>query len=98
VVPASSTRAPWKPSARRLGLRRTVERMGDTGQRECVGRDDGTQCRNPGVVQVLPGHWVCEECLEHVGLDHLVPGRGGSDDGLTRPVGDPGEVGKEDAA
>jgi hypothetical protein len=47
---------------------------------------------------VLPGHWVCEECLEHVGLDHLVPGRGGSDDGLTRPVGDPGEVGKEDAA
>jgi hypothetical protein len=72
--------------------------MGDTGQRECVGRDDGTQCPEPGVVQVLPGHWVCEECQEHVGLDHLVPGRGGSDDGVTRPTGDPGEVGKEDAA
>jgi hypothetical protein len=72
--------------------------MGDSGQRECVGRNDETQCRNEGVVQVLPGHWVCEQCLEHVGLDHLVQGRGGPDDGLTRPMGDPDEAGHRGTA
>lgn len=72
--------------------------MADTGERECVGRGDDTQCPNAGVVQVLPGHWMCEQCQEHEGLDHLVQGRGMPDDSLTRPMGDPGEVGKEDAA
>lgn len=41
----------------------------------------------------------CEECQYHWDLDHTEPGRSAApDDGMTRPTGEPGEAGKEDAA
>lgn len=95
-----SAYAPPQALSRPVLARRTVEHMGDTGgQRECVGRDDDTQCRREGETEVAPGHWVCDQCHDHAGLDHLVPSRRPvEDDGLTRPVGDPGEAGHGTAA
>lgn len=69
------------------------------GYRECVGRGDRTQCRNKGETEIAPGYWACDQCLEHVELDHLVQERRvGEDDGPTPPLGDPGEAGHGAAA
>jgi hypothetical protein len=71
--------------------------MGDTSER-CAGRGDGTDCPN-GEDEVLVDGVRCEECRHHWELDHLESGRRAvTDDGLTMPLGDLGEVGKEDAA
>jgi hypothetical protein len=97
VVPTVSTRAPWKPSARRPGPRRTVERMGDTWER-CAGRGDGTDCPN-GEDEVLVDGVRCEECRHYWELDETEPGRRAAvDDGLTQPIGDPREAGPGKAA
>jgi hypothetical protein len=72
--------------------------MGDTRERECVGRGDGTRCRRVGEIEVASGRWACEECHDHIGLDDLVPGRRLSDDSLTQPLGDPREAGHGTAA
>ena len=72
--------------------------MGDTTEQACVGRGDGTDCPN-GETEVLVDGVRCEECHHHYGLDETEPGRRTvPDDGLTRPLGDPREAGKEDAA
>jgi hypothetical protein len=71
--------------------------MGDTWVR-CAGRGDGTDCPN-GEDEVLVDGVRCEECRHYWELDQLEPGRRAvTDDGLTLSAGDPGEVGKEDAA
>ncbi|WP_086732863.1 hypothetical protein [Streptomyces glaucescens] len=71
--------------------------MGDTWER-CEGRGDGTDCPN-GEDEVLVDGVRCEECRHHWELDEAERSRrAAADDGLTRPMGDPGEVGKEDAA
>jgi hypothetical protein len=74
-----------------------VERMGDTRE-ACVGRGDGTDCPNGEILDAGSGP-RCEECRHHWELDQTEPDRrAAADDELTRPMGDPGEVGKEDAA
>ncbi|WP_240926068.1 hypothetical protein [Streptomyces sp. JB150] len=74
-----------------------VERMGDAWE-ACVGRGDGTDCPDREIL--APGTGPrCEECRHHWELDQTEPDRRAApDDDLTRPMGDPGEVGKEDAA
>lgn len=72
--------------------------MGDTRQQACVGRGDGTDCPN-GETEVLVDGVRCEECRHHWDLDEHVPSRRAVvDDGLTRPIGDPREVGPGTAA
>lgn len=73
-----------------------VEGMEHAGE-VCAGRGDGTDCPN-GEDAVMDGP-RCEECQHHWELDHTEPSRRTDpDDGMTRPTGEPGEVGKEDAA
>jgi len=71
--------------------------MGDTRE-VCAGRGDGPDCPN-GEDDVLVDGVRCEECQHYYELNETEQGRrAAADDGLTRPMGDPGEVGKEDAA
>ena len=94
---ASSARAPPQAPSRPVQARRTVEGMGDTGER-CVGRGDGTDCPN-GEDDVLVDGVRCEECLHYWELDATAPERRlVTDDGLTRPMGDPREAGHAGAA
>jgi hypothetical protein len=72
--------------------------MGDIRERACAGRGDGTDCPN-GEDETLVDGVRCEECQHHWGLDEHVPSRRAVvDDGLTRPMGDPQEVGPGTAA
>jgi hypothetical protein len=71
--------------------------MADVGE-ACVGRGDGTDCPN-GEDRDLVDGVRCEECRHHYELDATEPGRRPVvDDGLTRPMGDPREVGPGTAA
>ncbi|MER8222549.1 hypothetical protein ABTZ58_18535 [Streptomyces sp. NPDC094143] len=63
-----------------------------------MGRGDGTDCPNGEVLDVAEGP-RCEECRHHWELDGTEPARRMvEDDGLTPPVGSPGEAGHGDAA
>lgn len=87
---------PRRPSSRRDPHVSIVEGMEHAGE-VCAGRGDGTDCPN-GEDAVMDGP-RCEECQYHWELDHTEPGRRAApDDGMTRPTGEPGEVGKENAA
>ncbi len=78
-------------------MRRTVERMGDTRE-ACAGRGDGTDCPN-AEDEVLVDGVRCEECLYYWELDATAPERRlVTDDGLTRPMGDPDEAAHRGAA
>jgi len=73
--------------------------MGDIGESRCVGRGDGTDCPNGEVFDTVAGGPRCEECQHHYELDAMEPARRlRVDDGLTRPLGDPGEAGHGSAA
>ena len=72
--------------------------MGDTGEQACAGRGDGTDCPNAEDLVLVDGV-RCEECRHHWELDETERGRRPVvDEGLTRPVGDPGEAGQGAAA
>jgi hypothetical protein len=98
--------APGTLSARVPTVRRTVERMGDTRELECVGRGDGSACpygvvltTEPETIHSETPVYRCDDCRHYWELDETEPGRrAGADDSLSRPMGDPREVGKEDAA
>lgn len=71
--------------------------MGPTRE-TCPGRGDGTDCPN-GEDEVLVDGVRCEECLYYWELDATAPERRlVTDDGLTRPAGDPREAGPGTAA
>ncbi|GAA0918957.1 hypothetical protein GCM10009549_36870 [Streptomyces thermoalcalitolerans] len=74
--------------------------MGRIGELECAGRGDG---RCPHGRSGVPGPGVsvyrCVDCREYWELDEMIPERrSGEDDGLTLPLGDPGEAGHGTAA
>ena len=76
---------------------RSVVCMGETWE-ACVGRGDGTDCPN-GEDEVLIDGIRCEECLHYWELDATDPERRlVTDDGLTRPHGEPREAGPGTAA
>lgn len=94
---SSSVCAPLKALSRPPRTRGTVDLMGDTWE-ACAGRGDGTDCPN-GEDQTLVDGVRCEECRHHYELDNLEPSRRPVEDvGLTRPMGDPREVGPGTAA
>ncbi|WP_217236268.1 hypothetical protein [Streptomyces sp. AC555_RSS877] len=70
--------------------------MGDTGELECLGRGDGNACPEGAVlIGVQVPEYRCDECRHYWELDETEPGRRvKEDDGLTRPMGDPGEAGQ----
>ncbi|MFD7995478.1 hypothetical protein [Streptomyces mexicanus] len=71
--------------------------MGEA-ENACAGRGDGTACLN-GEDEVLIDGVRCEECLYYWELDATAPERRlVSDDGLTRPMGDPDEAHHRGAA
>ncbi|MGY4996811.1 hypothetical protein [Streptomyces sp. 900105245] len=71
--------------------------MGNTWD-ACAGRGDGTDCPN-GEDEVLIAGARCEECLFDWELDASDPERRlVTDEGLTRPRGDPREAGGPGAA
>ncbi|MBC2868547.1 hypothetical protein [Streptomyces mexicanus] len=71
--------------------------MGDTRE-ACAGRGDGTDCPN-AEDEVLVDGVRCEECLYYWELDATAPERRlVTDDGLTRPMGDPDEAAHRGAA
>ncbi|MER6346549.1 hypothetical protein ACWC10_16625 [Streptomyces sp. NPDC001595] len=77
--------------------------MGDAGELEldCVGRGDGSGCPHHAVLLIDVGiaEYRCDDCRHYWELDETEPGRRPDpEDSLTRPLGDPGEVGKESAA
>lgn len=75
--------------------------MGDTRERECAGRGDDSRCPHGAVAVAGAGVPVfrCEECRSYWELDETEPWRRVvDDDGLTRPIGDPGEAGHGTAA
>jgi hypothetical protein len=77
----------------------TVDGMGDIREQACVGRGDGTDCPNGEVFDTGTDGPRCEECRHHWELDETERGRRmREDDGLTRPLGDPGEAGRGSAA
>jgi len=75
--------------------------MGDTGwEQECAGRGDG-RCPKGEVLTIDAGipEYRCDDCRHYYRLDDTEPGRrAAEDDGLTRPLGDPGENGHAGAA
>lgn len=75
--------------------------MGDTGyEMECAGRGDETRCPNGEVLTIDAGIKVyrCDDCREHYRIRAAEQRLEKDDDGLTRPMGDPGEAGHGSAA
>jgi hypothetical protein len=75
--------------------------MGDTWEQECVGRGDGSDCPHGAVLTIDAGIPVyrCDDCRHHWDLDETEPGRRlREEDGLTQPLGHPGEAGQGTAA
>jgi hypothetical protein len=75
--------------------------VGDTWEQECVGRGDGSGCPYGAVLTIDAGIAVyrCDDCRHYWELDETEPGRrADEDDGRTRPLGDPREVGPGTAA
>lgn len=67
-------------------------------QEPCPGRGDGSDCPN-GETDVLVDGVRCEECLHYWELDATAPERRlVTDEGVTRPFGDPREAGPGTAA
>ncbi|MFE6412582.1 hypothetical protein ACFVOR_37245 [Streptomyces sp. NPDC057837] len=74
--------------------------MGDTRELECAGPGDG-RCPTGEVLTIDAGltEYRCDDCRHYYDLDATEPGRRPQpDDGLTRPLGDPGEAGHGNAA